>query len=816
MGEFLEPGRGKTPRSRRPYASGSATWPGSPRTIGAAATAAATRRRRTVRTAPPWIIGTLLFVCVLSGYLLSFTVDQPAHNGDWFLRYQVACRIVEHNRFTLAPYQADARSGPGLGGGVYTQYTLGQTTALIPFYLLGRVLGGVTHTTCADPAPAAVLLTGKLLDPILGAVLCVLFFALARLLGYAPPLAVGLTLLLAFATPLWPDVQSNLEHTLESLLLLVATYAAVRYTRQRHRQRLWVGVIGLAAGLEVVVRVSGVVIPPLFVLYLYILHRYRRKSAGPSALRADAAAFAWGLAPALIVAATFNALRFGSPLRTAPFPDDALGLHLLQGLPALLFSPGKGLLWYSPAVMLLVLVARPFARRQGLPTLLFASIVGVYLLFYANLTYWPGDPAWGPRYLYPVLPYLILPLGELWRRGRASTRSIRAVVQGVLICSFLVQSAAVSVSYWRWEHHMFAAHVDQAVHYTWGWDLNYYWRPDQSPLLAALTGVGDVARYSFDSAPSVHHLYADERYGRGNESCIFRIRGQAALCLIDGDILRLRENLNTYTFWWLHDLPWWGRETTTALVLVLLAAGASGAAGLRAALVPRAVRSRKGAPAPSLPASAASAAALAALAYGGLVLNAAAHSSNRVAPLLFRVPAGRTVSVDNLSYSVRVATAFTDVQTPGVAAPPPGYRNLVVLLRLRNRAARPWSWNLHTFALTDIAGRAYPIAGALNVVAAAFYHVPLLWTPIPPRSTVEVVEAFWGPATARRLFLLGPGVALIPLSVVPVHPACLAVAMPAAGRRARAPCPCRDDRPSLFVHHAPIRHRWQRESFPHV
>ncbi len=53
-------------------------------------------RRHDVRDGPtvdalqPWriatmrerLMGLLLFVCVLAGYLFSFTVDQPAHNGD--------------------------------------------------------------------------------------------------------------------------------------------------------------------------------------------------------------------------------------------------------------------------------------------------------------------------------------------------------------------------------------------------------------------------------------------------------------------------------------------------------------------------------------------------------------------------------------------------------------------------------------------------------------------------------------------------------------------------------------------------------------
>src|SRR5581483_9617558 len=135
----------------------------------------------------PLLVGIVLFVCVLSGYLLSFNVDQAAHNGDWFLRYQVACSIVERDSFAIRPYQQDARSGPGQDHQIYTEYTLGQSVALVPLYMLGRALAGRAHTDCDAPvAVPIVLLTCKLLDPILGALLCVLFYATARLLRYSP------------------------------------------------------------------------------------------------------------------------------------------------------------------------------------------------------------------------------------------------------------------------------------------------------------------------------------------------------------------------------------------------------------------------------------------------------------------------------------------------------------------------------------------------------------------------------------------------------------------------------------------------------
>jgi len=553
----------------------------------------------TASRARSWLVGVLLFVCVLAGYLFSFTVDQPAHNGDWYIRYQVTCAIVEHNSVAITPYQVDNRSGPGLHGRIYAQYTLGQTTAMIPLYLLGRRLAGLAHTDCAAPvAPPIVLLTCKLLGPILGALLAVLFYVTARLLAYRRRVALALTTLLTFGTSLWPDVQSNLEHTMESLFLLAAAYAALRYTRQVDIERrtsnvgrLWLVAMGLAGGLVFVTRVAGVIALPLLALYLLLLHRRRWPGAWQRPLARDLALFALGALPAIVVNAAYDAARFGSPLLTNPpsKPDQSLGFPPWLGLPDLLVSPGKGLLWYTPAVLLLVLAARPFWRRCPQPALLFALICGGYLLFYSNVTYWHGDPAWGPRYLYATLPYLILPLGEVFGRWRTYRLPLRGVLVGVLALSFLVQFSAVTVSYWRSFHYVFATNPDQVDHYTWGFNLNDFWTPQQSPLLLSLRGVADIARLDVDHAPLVRHT-PSVHLGSANESCIFPVYHQATLCLTDIDALHDRASFNSFTLWWLHLhlYPWWSPDVVLTLAVVVLGLFlGSGAALVRLSREPR-------------------------------------------------------------------------------------------------------------------------------------------------------------------------------------------------------------------------------------
>jgi hypothetical protein len=140
----------------------------------------------------------------------------------------------------------------------------------------------------------------------------------------------------------------------------------------------------------------------------------------------------------------------------------------------------------------------------------------------------------------------------------------------VLAASFLVQFSAVSVSYWRHWRYIYAYHYDQVENHSWGQNLNYWWHPAQSPIVISLAGIYDITQKYADHAPLLQHP-ADERLSNPYESCIFRVFGQASICLSDLDELRYGGNWNTFTTWWLHSYPWWSQARVIHLALGLLA-----------------------------------------------------------------------------------------------------------------------------------------------------------------------------------------------------------------------------------------------------
>ena len=281
----------------------------------------------------------------------------------------------------------------------------------------------------ADPIPAAMATNAFVFG-----FAAISLLALARLLDASWGQALVTTLLIAAGTPLLPFVATGFSE-----LAVAATVAlGLVAVAGAGKGRAWAAPLaGAAAGAATLLRTDSLVLVlPVLAVGLVAASREWR-SAWDFCLAAAPFLLAWGW---------YNHIRYGAPWRLGYYEDEGFIYPFMRGLYGLVLSPGRGLLWYAPLVLLAVVGGRAAWRRN--PTL--AAVAAVLFLarppFYASWA-WEGGWTWGPRFLVPGMPALLVGVVEIVRRLPSWPRAPQLVAAVVMVFSVSVQVVGVSTDY---------------------------------------------------------------------------------------------------------------------------------------------------------------------------------------------------------------------------------------------------------------------------------------------------------------------------------------------------------------------------------
>lgn len=393
----------------------------------------------------------LLFVFFLAAYAL--TAAGHLDSTDGRVVASVARRLLFHDTLALPGNTPNAVVGVnGLG---YSKYGIAQSVAEVPFAQVGYWLS----LSMRDPQMIEWMMSFT--NTVITALGCIVFYLIARRLGASERRGIALTLLYGLCTLAWPYAKTDFNEPLQTLALLGATYALLRARLPRVAPG-WLLLAGISLAVALLTKSALLIVMPAYALYAlaYSVQGVRRERPRLSLRQSGWAAVLWGQAllwapAALAIAATLwlNAVRFGRPLDFGYGRDPGdtpFSGSLLAGVFGLLASPDAGLLFYATPVVLGVAGLRRFGRRRPRETLLIAALAVILVGFYGDYRYWAGLSSYGPRYLVPLVPFLLLPAVDAFpgilTHPRRHLVGI-AVITALALAGFAEQVLGVMVSF---------------------------------------------------------------------------------------------------------------------------------------------------------------------------------------------------------------------------------------------------------------------------------------------------------------------------------------------------------------------------------
>jgi hypothetical protein len=393
-------------------------------------------------------IGLLL----LGIYLL--TTGGQTFISDGELMLITTTRIVDLHTLTL-PEEASAfpQAVRGQGGFLFSRYGVGQPLAAGVLYAFGTYVVGMW--LLPDSAPYLVgrffaLLLPAIATALAGGVLAAWAARLYRSLA----IGAALGLLFGLGTLAWPYSRFFFSEPLFMCCLLLAAVGLAAG---------WPLAGGLALGYALATRIGGVFVVPVFLVYAW-LYRHRVR---------DMLWLLVGMLPGGVLIVLNNWVRFRA-LTEQGYGGEGFTGNLFEGLAGLLFSPGKSLFLYVPLFVALPFAALPFVRRFRAEAVLVGLLTLTLLVQSALWWIWWGGWGWGPRFLVPLMPFLVLPLGVLLER-----RSWRWIIgAGLLPLSVAVNMLGILVD--------FNIYLSEFTRGVVAREQLYLWQPMHSPLLAHL------------------------------------------------------------------------------------------------------------------------------------------------------------------------------------------------------------------------------------------------------------------------------------------------------------------------------------------
>ena len=330
----------------------------------------------------------------------------------------VAESLVAHHSLSVPP----ELGLPGRDGLFYGRWYPLQSLLAVPSVAAGMLAAQALHL----PAHYVAAIFSLVLPAAFTAVTAALVALIALQLGATFQGGLLASLSYTFGTIAMTYARTFYAEPLLALLTVASIFLALGGSSGQ------ILLAGLFSGLAVLAKPTGIVIGPLLTLFLLMRKRSLATSLAPAV----------GSLAGLLVYFAYNQFRFGhATMFGQPWAFSLAGVP--SGILGLLISPGRGLLWYCPVLMLAIAGFARARKTNRTGAFLIVGILAGFLALYSLWSFWAAGWSWGPRLLLPALPGLAALLGLLEGRWR------RAVIT-LAVAGFLINAPTLFAFYERY------------------------------------------------------------------------------------------------------------------------------------------------------------------------------------------------------------------------------------------------------------------------------------------------------------------------------------------------------------------------------
>ena len=343
----------------------------------------------------------LLFIII--GLIMSslFSSGQ-IENPDTHLRLTQTRILLENLKLELPSDVGEISHGNiaiNKLGQRFMVYNIGQSIIFLPLYYLSSLISN-NDAECYYRAAFFV----SFINYFVHAFCAMILFNIALILNVSKRRALLMSLFFCFTSYSFSFAQSTYEHHFEMLFILLAFYIALN-----NNIRKKIVFLSLTISFGLLFRTTTILVVPSILLLL----DNRKKLF-----------FLLSLIPITIFILIFNYLKFGNPFESGYEIAWKLAngqdiifwsiTRLPSSIIGFLFSPGKGLFFFSPTIIICWFGLKSFYAKNSRLSLSIIIFLLLYLCIFSMNFAWHGSIwSFGPRYILPILPFLYLPLVEV-------------------------------------------------------------------------------------------------------------------------------------------------------------------------------------------------------------------------------------------------------------------------------------------------------------------------------------------------------------------------------------------------------------------